>query len=60
MAVNYYTSVSAGGLVAAAHEITIGKLNPTVNVNLNVDLKSKVDLVLLSGHSVRRLHRSPE
>jgi hypothetical protein len=51
-AVNYCTSVSASGLVAAAHEITVGKLNPTVNVNLNVDLKSKVDLVLLNPYYV--------
>src|SRR5271170_1313556 len=33
-AVNYYTSVSAGGNVAAAREVTIGRLNPTVSVNL--------------------------
>src|SRR5262245_30562893 len=32
-AVNYFDSVSASGNVAAAREITIGKLNPTVNVN---------------------------
>src|ERR1017187_6469438 len=31
--VNYYTSLSAGGNVAAAREITIGRFSPTVNVN---------------------------
>jgi hypothetical protein len=40
----YHTSVSAGGGVAAAREITIGRFNPTVNVNLNANLNSRVDL----------------
>src|SRR5690348_5970401 len=35
-AINYYTNVSASGTTAAAREITIGKFNPTVNVNANV------------------------
>ena len=42
---NYYTSASAGGAVAAAREITIGRLSPTVNVNLNVNFSSKADSV---------------
>jgi hypothetical protein len=46
--VNYYTSVSAGGNVAAAREITIGRFNPTVNVNLNVNLKANAELVLVN------------
>ena len=46
--VNYYTSVSAGGNVAAAREITIGRFNPTVNVNLNVNLKADAELVLVN------------
>lgn len=46
--VNYYTSVSAAGSVAAAREVTIGKLNPTVNVNLNVNLSANADLVVFS------------
>ena len=49
--VNYYTSASAHGAVAAAREITIGRLNPTVNVNLNVNLSSKADSV----HSPRAM-----
>jgi hypothetical protein len=43
--VNYYTSASASGAVAAAREITIGRLSPTVNVNLNVNLSSKADSI---------------
>jgi hypothetical protein len=46
--VYYHTSVSAGGNVAAAREVTIGGLNPTVNVNLNANLDANVDLVLLN------------
>src|ERR1700677_3728572 len=46
--INYYTSLDAAGSVAAAREVTIGKLNPTVNVNLNVNLAAHSDLVLAS------------
>ena len=46
-AINYYTSVSASGSIAAAREVTVGKLNPTVNVNLNVNANASADLVLL-------------
>jgi hypothetical protein len=41
-AINYYDSVSGSGSVAASREITIGKLSPTVNVNLNVTVTSKM------------------
>jgi hypothetical protein len=34
--------------VAAAREITINKIKRTVNVNLNLDLKARADLVFLS------------
>jgi hypothetical protein len=37
-AINYYDSVGASGSVAASREITIGRLSPTVNVNLNVSV----------------------
>ncbi len=47
-AINYYTNVSASGSVAASREITIGKLNPTVNVNANVNLHAQADLVFLN------------
>ncbi len=46
--INYYDSVSAAGSVAAAREITIGKLNPTVSVSLNATLNSNLDLVLVN------------
>jgi hypothetical protein len=46
--VNYYTSVSAGGNVAAAREFTIGRFNPTVNVSLNANLNANAELVLVN------------
>jgi hypothetical protein len=46
--INYYPSVSATGNVAAAREVTIGRFNPTVNVNLNVNLQGSADLVAIS------------
>jgi hypothetical protein len=38
--VYYHSSISAEGSVAAAREVTIGKLNPTINVNLDLNLKA--------------------
>jgi hypothetical protein len=46
--INYYASVNAGGNVAAAREVTIGRFNPTVNVNLNVNLKANAEFVLVN------------
>jgi hypothetical protein len=45
---NVYESVGATGNVAAAREVTIGKLNPNINVNLNVSLTARPDLVLVA------------
>ena len=45
-AINYYDLVSGSGSIAASREITIGKLSPTVNVNLNATVTSKIDVVL--------------
>jgi len=45
----YHTSVSASGNVAAAREVTIGRLNPTVNVNLNANLHADADLAFLQA-----------
>ena len=45
--VYYHTSVSAEGDVAAAREVIIGRLSPTINVNLNLDLKATADLVVV-------------
>jgi hypothetical protein len=47
MATNYYDSVSASGNVAAAREISIGRFNPTVNVNFNLSESTKLDLGLI-------------
>jgi hypothetical protein len=44
----YHTSVSGSREVAAAREITVNKLKRTVNVNLDLDLKARADLVFLS------------
>jgi hypothetical protein len=46
--VYYHTSVSASGNAAAAREVTVGRFNSTVNVDLNVNVHAKVDLVLLN------------
>lgn len=45
---NYYNSVGASGAVAASREITIGRLNPTVNVNFNVNVSARVDVALIN------------
>jgi hypothetical protein len=47
-AINYYDSISASGTIAAAREIRIGKLNPTVNVDFNVNIHANLDFVLLN------------
>ena len=44
----YHTSLNGGGEVAAAREITIDKFKRTVNVNLNLDLNARADMVFLS------------
>ena len=51
-AINYYTPVTASGSVAAAREITIGKFNPTINANLNVNLNTKFETVILNPNYV--------
>jgi hypothetical protein len=44
----YHTSVTAGGDVAASREFTIGNLNPSVHIMLNVSLKADADIVLVN------------
>jgi hypothetical protein len=44
--VYYHPSVNAAGTVAAAREVTIGKLNPNLNVNLDLNLKGNADFVV--------------
>jgi hypothetical protein len=46
--VYYHTSVAASGSVAAAREIQVGRLAPTVNVSLNASLNAQADLLLLN------------
>ncbi len=46
--INYYTSVNGGGAVAAAREVTLGRFNGTVNVNLNATIKATPDLVFIA------------
>jgi hypothetical protein len=48
-ATNYFDSVSASGGAAVAREITIGKLNPTININANVNVKATIDLTLINA-----------
>ena len=51
-AVNYFDSVSGSGSIAAAREITIGKLSPTVNVSLNVSVNERIYLIVAAAISV--------
>ena len=46
--VYYHTSLSADGNVSAARQATIGKFNPTVNINLNANLNARADLLFLA------------
>ena len=43
-AIYYHTSVNAGGEVAAAKQIEVGRVRPNLNVNLNVDLSARADI----------------
>jgi hypothetical protein len=47
-AIYYHTTVSAGGDVAAARQIQIGRFSPTVNVNLNASLSGQADMAVLA------------
>jgi hypothetical protein len=42
----YHTSVEAGGAVAAAREIQIGRFSPTVNVSFNANVHGQGDLFI--------------
>jgi hypothetical protein len=44
----YNTSVHAGGDVATAREITIGRFNPTVNLNLNASLSDDTAIMWIN------------
>jgi hypothetical protein len=45
----YHTSVSAGGDVARAREITIGRIPANLNVNVSANVNANVDLGLVAG-----------
>jgi hypothetical protein len=45
----YHTSVSAGGDVARAREITLGRIPANLTVNVNANVRANVDLGLLAG-----------
>jgi hypothetical protein len=42
--INYYTNVSASGSAALSREISIGRFNPTVNVNVNANIHAQADV----------------
>jgi hypothetical protein len=44
----YHTSVSAGADVARAREITIGRFNPTLNLNLSASLSADADIAWIN------------
>src|SRR5271167_2298336 len=46
-AMNYYDAVKAGGDVALARDVTIHGFNTKLNVNINANLQSHIDLGLL-------------
>ena len=46
--INYYDSVGAGASVSTSREITIGRLNPTVNININANVNANIDVVLVN------------
>ena len=46
----YNTTVSGGGREAAARQATIGRFNPTVNVDLNASLKARVPLIFQAAN----------
>jgi hypothetical protein len=45
--VYYHATVSAGGSVAAARQITIGKFDSTVNVSLDAKVKSRANVAVI-------------
>src|SRR3954466_5061136 len=50
--IGYYTDVSASGAVAASREITRGRFNPTVNVDLNATLRARVPSDFMTANYV--------
>ena len=50
--IGYYTDVRASGEVAAARQITLGRLSPTVNVDLNATLRARVPTDFVNANYV--------
>ncbi len=50
--VNYYTNVNIRGEIAAAKQITIGRFNPTIKVDLNAELKAQADMQFVNASYV--------
>jgi hypothetical protein len=50
--IGYFTDVRASGGVAAARQITVGRFSPTVNVDLNATLRSRVPVVFVNANHV--------
>jgi hypothetical protein len=50
--IGYYTDVSASGAIAASREITRGRFNPTVNVDLNATLRARVPTDFMTANYV--------
>ena len=48
----YHTTINGGGAVAASRQITVGRFNPTVNVNLNANLHVGADLDFVNANYV--------
>jgi hypothetical protein len=45
--INYYTTVSASGAIAAQRELQIGRFNPNAKVDLNINLNSLASLAFI-------------
>lgn len=50
--IGYYTDVRASGEVAAARQITLGRLSPTINVDLNATLRARVPTEFFNANYV--------
>jgi hypothetical protein len=44
----YHATAGASGSVAAADEMTIGRFNPPANVNMNINVTGRADMILLT------------
>src|SRR3979411_2085052 len=47
-AIYYHTTVNASGAAAAAREFQVGRFSPTVNIDLNLALSGRADLMLIA------------